>query len=307
MNLTMGHIKKAIAAAMSLVFVVWLTHQNDHSDLMFFQPLTNLPAWIGVFALFGLLSTYVLRGWRLAYEFREFKEMSLLKSIQVVLWHNASVNLLPFRSGEAAFPVLLHRIAQVPLKRSMASLLHLRMQDACSVLLLGIAFWPNLEMTTRLLTIGLTALVVIGFYRWLKATNDWQDSTIFIKRKLASFRHAMATENPNALQSWLLTFCNWIIKISVQALLYFNLAQIDFSSGVIATISSEIAAFSPVQGIAGIGTFEASSALALHADGVAWSTGMQVAAQVHLVVLSSALFWAFAAWLLPKLKIEKMK
>jgi hypothetical protein len=128
-----------------------------------------------------------------------------------------------------------------------------------------------------------------------------------VKRKIAPFRHAMATGNPNALQSWLLTISNWGIKISVQAALYCYLANIDFSAGVIATISSEIAAFSPVQGVAGIGTFEVSSALAMYADGVSWATGIQVAAQVHLVMLSSALFWAIAAWLIPMLKIEKTR
>ena len=304
---TTAHLKKATAVAMSSLFVAWLIYQHGQTDQDFFQPLINLPAWLIFFVILGLLTTYVMRGWRLAYEFRDYQEMSLSKSIQIVLWHNASVNFLPFRSGEVAFPFLLHRVAQVPLIRSMASLMHLRMQDACIVLLLGVAFWPKLEWATRLLMLGIATLVMIGFYRWMKSPTDWQNSAFFIKRKIAPFRHALAIGNPNALQSWLLTLSNWVIKISVQAWLYCFLANINFSAGVIATISSEIAAFSPVQGIAGIGTFEVSSALAMYADGVAWSTGIQVAAQVHLVMLSSALFWAFAAWLLPKLKIKKTK
>lgn len=307
MALTTGHLKKAAAVVLSTLFVIWFGNQLNQTNQDFFRPLLNLPAWLICFVILGLLTTYLLRGWRLAYEFRDYQAMSLSRSIQIVLWHNASVNFLPFRSGEVAFPFLLHRVAQVPFMQSMASLTHLRMQDASTVFMFGIAFWPKLDWTMRLLMLGLTLLTLVGFYRWLKIPTDWQDSAFFIKRKIAPFRQTMATGNPNALQSWLLTLSNWVIKISVQAALYFHLANIDFSAGVIATISSEVAAFSPVQGIAGIGTFEVSSALAMYADGVSWTTGIQVAAQVHLVMLSSALFWAFAAWLLPQLKIEKTR
>jgi hypothetical protein len=307
MALKIAHLKKVAAVLVSLIFVFWFGDQISQSNHDFVQPLLSLPAWLDWFIVLGLLTTYVLRGWRVAYEFRDYPELSLSRSIQIVLWHNASLNFLPFRSGEVAFPFLLRRVAQVPLMQSLASLTHLRMQDASTVLILGIAFWPKLEWATRLLLSGLVLLVLIGLYRWLKTPTDWQESASFIKRKIAPFRHAMATGNPNALQSWLLTASNWAIKISVQAALYCHLANIDFSTGVMATISSEVAAFLPVQGLAGIGTFEVSSALAMYADGVSWTTGIQVAAQVHLVMLSSALFWAIAAWLIPMLKIEKTR
>jgi len=307
MPLTTGYLTKAAALVVSVIFVLWFSDQIIQSNQDFVQPLLSLPAWLGWFIVIGLLTTYLLRGWRVAYEFRDYPELSLSRSIQIVLWHNASLNFLPFRSGEVTFPYLLRRVAQVPLMQSMASLTHLRMQDASTVLILGVAFWPGLEWATRLLVSGLVVVVLIGLYRWLRTPSDWQDSTTLIKRKIAPFRHAMATGNPNALQSWFLTVSNWVIKISVQAALYCYLANIDFSAGVMATISSEVAAFSPVQGVAGIGTFEVSSALAMYADGVSWATGIQVAAQVHLVMLSSALFWAIAAWLIPMFKIEKTR
>lgn len=302
---TMSHFKKIAALAVSTVFVTWLIHQISATRQDFFQPLLNLPTWLVVFVVLGLLSTYMLRGWRVAFEFRDYPELSFFKSVQIVLWHNATINFMPFRSGEVAFPILLHRIARVPLAQSMASLVHLRMQDASTVLLIGIAFWPQLDLITRLSMMGVIVAVLVIVYRWLKKPTDWQDSSFFIKRKIAPFRHAMATGNPNAAQSWLLTLSNWIIKIGVQAALYSHLANIGVSAGVIATISSEVAAFSPIQGIAGIGTFEFSSALALYADGISWSEGIQVAAQVHLVMLVSALFWAVIAWLLPKFKKDK--
>lgn len=292
---------------MSLLFIAWFTHLLNQQNFDFFTPLLGLPTWLAWFVFLGLPATYLLRGWRVAYEFRDYPQLSLSKSIQIVLWHNASVNLLPFRSGEAAFPILLQRIAHVPLLHSIASLTHLRMQDASIVVLLGVAFWPNVEGLTRLLMLCLVLVFMLGIYRWLKTPTDWQNSTFFLKKYIASFRNAMATGNPNALQSWVLTLSNWTIKISVQAALYCELAKIDFSTGVLATITSEVAAFSPLQGMAGIGTFEVSSAMAMYADGVPWIAGIQVAAMVHLIMLSSAFLWAFVAYLLPKLHFKSKK
>lgn len=305
MKFALSHLKNTVALVLSLLFMGWLAHLLSETTLDFYDPLLNLPPWLGGLVFLGLPTTYLLRGWRVAYEFRAYPELTLVKSVQIVLWHNASVNLLPFRSGEAAFPILLHRIAQVPVLQSMASLMHLRMQDASTVLLLGIAFWPNLEGLTRFLMLGLVLVVLVGVYRWLKTPADWQNSRFFAKKYLAAFRQAMATGNPNAFQSWLLTLSNWLIKISVQAVLYCELAKIDFFVAVLATISSEVAAFSPLQGIAGIGTFEVSSALAMYAEGVTWTQAIQVAAMVHLIMLSSAIFWTAIGWLLPKLKMNK--
>jgi len=305
MKLARAHLKNSAAFVVSLLFIAWFVYLLNQTTFDYYNTLLEFPSWLGCFVFFGLPITYLLRGWRVAYEFRDYPELTLLKSIQVVLWHNASVNFLPFRSGEVAFPILLHRIAQVPMVRAVASLMHLRMQDASTVLLLAIAFWPNLEGSTRLL-MSLTLLgLLIGFYRWLKAPANWQNSSFVIKRYLSSLRLAMATGNPNPLQSWLLTLSNWLIKISVQAALYCVLAKIDLFAGVLATISSEVSAFSPLQGIAGIGTFEVSSALAMYADGVPWDKGIQIAAIVHLIMLCSAFFWTTMGWLLPKLTMNK--
>jgi hypothetical protein len=303
MKIASKYFKNSVALVVSLLFVAWFTHLISQQNFDFLTPLLNLPTWLVWFVFLGLPTTYLLRGWRVAYEFRDYPGLSLSKSIQIVLWHNASVNLLPFRSGEAAFPILLHRIAHVPLIHSISSLTHLRMQDACIVLLMGVAFWPNLEGSTRFLLLCLILVFLVGIYRWFKKPSDWQDSTFFVKKYIGSFRHAMATGNPNALQSWLLTLCNWLIKISLQAALYCELAKIDFSTGVLATVSSEVAAFSPLQGIAGIGTFEVSGATAMYTDGVPWVTGIQVAAMVHLIMLSSSVLWAFVVYLPTQLNL----
>ena len=138
-------------------------------------------------------------------------------------------------------------------------------------------------------------LAAVLFQKWAKSTTSWQDSASSLKRKLASWREALARGNQRAGLSWLLTISNWIIKISIQAILYGYLLHLSFSIGVLCTLSTELAAFLPIQGLAGIGTFEASSAVVMRAEGVPWMEALQVAAQVHVMMLASSLLWAFVS------------
>ena len=290
----------------SVSFAAWFIHLFSDVGFHFFVPLLNLPFWLFCFVFLGLLLTYVLRGWRVAFEFRSHSKITLLNSIQIVLWHNASVNALPFRSGELAFPLLLQRIAGVPLVHSTASLIHFRMQDASVIVFLCIALLPELGIALK---VGLYCfLLILGwtFSKWLHRPHDWHESTSVLKRKAAFFRDAMVIANPEAAWSWLLTICNWTVKISLQALLYVHLVDTEFGSGVMATVFSEAASFSPVQGIAGFGTFEVSSALAIYSQGVSWSESLQAAAQVHLVLLVSAFFWAWVGWIVSKFTQKKI-
>jgi hypothetical protein len=290
-------VKNFVALGISLAFLSWFFYVSSLSFKQVYQPLLDLPTSLIGLVVLGLLVTYILRGWRVAYEFRAYPSLTLLKSIKIVLWHNATLNFLPFRSGELVFPLLLHKVAKVPVLSAVTSLIYLRFQDACTVLMIAIGFWPNLEIGTRLILATALVLGAIFFQKWAKSSVSWHNSTWMLKRRLAALRDAMACGNPNAGLSWLLTSANWLIKISIQALLYVNLLQLDFSLGVLATLSSEFAALSPIQGVAGLGTFEASSAVVIRTGGVSWEQSIQVATQVHLIMFVSAFFWALLSLL----------
>lgn len=287
--------KNLVALGISFAFFAWFFDFSALSLKQLYQPLLALsPALIG-FVVMGLLTTYILRGWRVAYEFRAYDTLTLLGAIKIVLWHNATLNLLPFRSGELVFPLLLNKMAKVPVLSAVTSLIYLRFQDACTVLMIAICVWPGLAIPSRLMLAIALVVAAILFQKWAKSTATWRESTWALKRRLSALRDALAEGNPQAGLSWVLTIANWLIKISIQAVLYVNLLPLDFSVGVLATLSSEFAALLPIQGVAGLGTFEASSALVIRTEGISWVDSIQVAAQVHLVMLASALFWAFVS------------
>ena len=119
-------VKNLAAIAVSLLFLGWLFGHQAMSWAGIYEPLLALPAAVWLLVVIGLLSTYVLRGWRVAYEFRDYEKLTLLRAIQVVMWHNATLNVLPFRSGEVVFPLLLRQVADIPVVNSVTSLVYLR-------------------------------------------------------------------------------------------------------------------------------------------------------------------------------------
>jgi hypothetical protein len=289
-------VKNLVAIVISIAFFCWLFGANALPAVQIYQPLLDMPFALWFSVVIGLLTTYVLRGFRVAYEFRSYQGLTLLRSVKIVLLHNATLNLLPFRGGELVFPLLLNKVAKVPVVNAVTSLIYLRFQDACTVLMIAICVWPRLEISMRLLLALGLVLAAMAFQRWAQASVSWQNSSWMLQRRLAKLRDAMAQGNPNAALSWLLTVANWVIKLYIQASLYVYFLNLDFSVGVLATLSSEFAALSPIQGIAGIGTFEASSAMVIRSEGIDWLESIQVAAQVHLIMLTSALSWAFVSF-----------
>jgi hypothetical protein len=299
-------VKNLAALALSLLFMAWLIWREPGLISNFFSALASMPAWLWAVVLTGLFVSYALRGARVAFEFRAFPKLTFFKSLQIIFLHNAAVNFLPFRSGEFAFPFLLKRVAQVPLVQSVSSLLYLRLQDASVVLMLCLAFWPGLSMPVRLALTVLLIMAALVLQFWLKSSFTHPRWTKWaMVRQWHKLREALRHGNPQAGWSWLITCANWAIKISVQALLYAYWLDTEWAAGVFAALSTEIAAFSPIQGVAGFGTFEASGALALQVQGVTWMAGLQAATQVHLIMLMNSLFWALIAIALTAFDPEK--
>ena len=260
------------------------------------QDFLALPWTVVVLAILGLVLTYLLRGWRVCREFNQFPKMRFGAALQVVLWHNASVNVMPFRSGEAAFPWLLNRRFDISLTRATASLLWLRIQDACVVLMLGIWVLADIELLLRvLLSFGLVIAALL-FAKWSRTTSS-SPLTQWPWKYFNGFRQALAESNAHSPEGWWVTVANWVIKLSVQAMLFAALLQVEFQTGLAGTFGAELAAVTPLQGVAGIGSYEAASAAAMLPWGVEWSVGLRTALVVHLVVLSCALSCAAIAWL----------
>ena len=292
---------RAGAVLVSLALLAWLVVEGRWQGVgARLQRIDGL-ALLGVALLFG--ASYAMRGARIHGEFRDELGVSpgrssYLRILRLTLVHNALVNVLPFRSGEVAFPLLLTRWFGIGTGRAIVSLLWLRAQDATVVVALAAVAWPSLAGEWRVLAI---VTIVAGAWllpRGLRAarlppTSRWQRLQALLER---STRRNVA--------GWSWTVGNWSVKLLAEAwLVALALRPDEGASGPVAllgAVGAELAAILPIQGVAGFGTFEAGGAALMRTQGVAMASGLEAVLVLHAVVLTLALAaGALAAAFLP--------
>ncbi len=260
-------------------------------------------ALVGVAVLFA--ASYAMRGARIHGEFRDElaasgrADASFLRILRLTLVHNALVNVLPFRSGEVAFPVLLSRWFGVGTGRAVVSLLWLRAQDATVVLALAALVWPGLAPAWRALAIVAIVGGAWGVRAWARRHPERLDGP---STRLSKGRALLARATRRSAAGWAWTVGNWIVKLVAEtwlvALALGGGAPV--ASAALGAIGAELAAILPVQGVAGFGTFEAGGAALMRTQDIALATGLEAVLVLHAVVLALALAaGALAATLLP--------
>jgi uncharacterized membrane protein YbhN (UPF0104 family) len=287
-------MKRALAIVFSLALLAWLASDGRWVGLL--EAARRLSAGIVLVAFSGFLCSYGLRTLRIHDEFRREIAGRFGTCLRIVLIHNALVNVLPFRSGEAAFPLLMRQTFGTPLTRGIASLFWLRLQDAFVVLALAVLVWPKLPAGLR--AAGVLAVVVLAWYlpRWARKPHAWLEKEGLV-HKLGRVRDAFADSARHARFGWLWTLANWAVKLAAQAWLLAALLPAPLASGAAGALGAELAAILPVQGVAGFGTYEAGAAAALLPTGIPLERGLQAALALHLFVIASALTVGGLAWL----------
>lgn len=303
---------RAVAVAVSLALLAWLVGDARWRGVGVRLERIDAAALLGVALLFA--ASYAMRGARIHGEFRDEiagRGPTYLRILRLTLVHNALVNVLPFRSGEAAFPVLLTRWFGIGTGRAVVSLLWLRAQDATVVLALAALAWPGLAPTWR----GLV-LVAIGAGAWLVPRWARRQRTAAMSAagtasiagpgpgKLRRLQALLERATRRSAAGWAWTVGNWSVKLLAETwLVALALGPRDPSSPPVAllgAVGAELAAILPVQGVAGFGTFEAGGAALMRTQAVALASGLEAVLVLHAVVLTLALAaGGLAAALLP--------
>ncbi|MEO8938362.1 MAG: lysylphosphatidylglycerol synthase transmembrane domain-containing protein [Burkholderiaceae bacterium] len=292
---------RIVAVLISIGLLWWLVADARWAGVGARLSHIDAVALAGVALLFA--ASYAMRGARIHGEFREEigrdGRRTYARILRLTLVHNALVNVLPFRSGEAAFPVLLSRWFGIGTGRAVVSLLWLRAQDATVVLALAALVWPGLAIVWRVV-----ALIAIVGGAW--AVPDWarRHRVASTSPRLAKIQALLERSTRRNLPGWLWTIGNWSVKLVAEAwLVALALGPHDAagrSAAVLGAIGAELAAILPIQGVAGFGTFEAGGAALMRTQGVALTDGLEAVLVLHAVVLALALVaGALAALLLP--------
>ena len=290
MILNRARMKYFVMISLTATFVVWLVGSGQGAQVMIALGSLSAPLLLLLFA--GMIVTYLLRALRVYYEFGDATRGRFAACLQLVLTHNALVNVLPMRAGELSFPVLLKREFGVPMMRSGGSLLWLRAQDAIILAALSIVVWPGLDPSMRIAGV---CLLILGGVLLPRVAQRLLSQ--FSTGKLGTLCAALADSAHHARSGWLWTIANWAVKLTVLSQVFAQLLAADWQVGAAGAVGGELAAISPVQGVAGIGSYEAGAAAALKLSGIAWVDGLKAAFSLHLLVLASALVSAGIALL----------
>ena len=273
--------------SLGALLLFWLLRHVDVGGLM--QSAARLPAWLWLACTFLWLMSFVLRGRRVQQEWHWRRPVSLLTAIRLVLLHNAAVLVLPFRAGEAGYPLLVKQVFAAPLGQSLRSLMWLRIQDTGILGLLLVWLWPDLHWSWPVLcSCILLGLVMLPAHYWLWLLNR-RSAWARVLRKLL---HRRAPRS-----AWLLSLGNWVCKLCVVALLLSSLLAIPIQAAFQGALGGEWAGLLPLQGPAGLGTYEAGVWLAAGIKDADVAAQLPAAALlVHVFCLAISLGSALLAW-----------
>ncbi len=253
---------------------------------------------LSVFAaiLFFLLS-YQIRTWRLYAYFLPHTKGHWIAALRLMLLHNILNNLLPARSGEISFPVLMKRYFLVDYIHSIPALLWFRLLDLHMLLSIGLIAWVTKGATDHsFIYFPLVLLWLLSPYLFYALKNRIRKTITqpFILKIL----DGLPQNSVKFWHNWLLTGLNWSIKLMVLAWLLAQFLNIDCAYLFSSVIAGELSSVLPFHAPAGVGTYEAGMVAPLLAV-IDANTATKAAINVHLFMLLSSILGGLIGWLLP--------
>ncbi|MFM2118554.1 MAG: hypothetical protein RL722_22 [Pseudomonadota bacterium] len=308
-----GRRRKRLMAWLGLAFsaVVMVLLLAGVNFNQFRQAAAQVPLWAWIAGSAGVLASHALRAARLRAEWRPRTGASLGACLRLALLHNAAVLLLPLRTGEAGYAWWLHRSWGVSLAEALHSLLWLRLQDLAVLGLLAVGLflplaWPlALGATLALaliLAVALPALIQRLAARLHvdaqhleppatdlppgRAGKAWRT----VGRVLGKILQAVAARR-SGVSSWVYAITNWSLRLVVVGGLLVALGVMDLPAGLRGALGGELGALMPLQGPAGLGTYEAGVWA-----GAAWHAGTSSGLRVPVAEVAAAALAVHALW-----------
>lgn len=278
-----------IGAAILVAFAVFVEHHLGWARLLAPWRQITLPA-IALAALLTFAS-YWLRALRFYDYFRSEMRGRFSLCAKLMLQHNLLNNLLPMRSGELSFPVLMSRYFDVPARRSLPALLWFRVLDLHT---LGIAALLAMSGIPAAWVIGALVLwlplpwLLFHFSARLRVSLEGSAQSR-VQRFTAEILRALPQDGMAFYRAWAWTALNWLVKLLAFAWVLKLFVHEGWSAAAMGAIAGDLTSVLPVHGIAGAGTYEAGVVAGLLPYGVAADAALAAAVNLHLFLLGTTL------------------
>jgi uncharacterized membrane protein YbhN (UPF0104 family) len=254
------------------------------------EPWTELPAERVVLALLLVMASYAIRTIRVHLFFRPATSGAFLRSFRLILLHNLFNNLLPMRSGEASFPLLMKRDFSVPFGRSIPGLFYLRLLDLHFLLLLaGAILLPRRGAGGWMALAALASVPFLFFLLQERLRLQIGANPGRVRRLLNRAMQGLPSSPALFLLTVLWTGVNWGVKLAVFAWILLSFSPMPFATALMGSVTGEVSSVLPFHGVAGAGTYEAGILAGLVPLGIPLEAGVRGAVNLHLFVLGASL------------------
>ncbi|MDQ6435670.1 lysylphosphatidylglycerol synthase domain-containing protein [Mesorhizobium sp. LHD-90] len=275
-----------------------------------------LAAWqeVGIgtilLALILLVATYFVRAHRIHDYFPRETAGRFLWLFRVTQVHNILNIMLPLRTGETSFPLLMRSEFGVPLAHGTSALLVLRLLDLHALLAaagVGLVAATGYRLWAWALWLVFLALPLVVF--------PVRDPAIALARKRLPQKFARLVDQiedgiPRGLgrfaRAWALTVLNWGVKVLVLAWVLALMGVEPLAACFGGALGGELSSVLPVHAPGGVGTYPAGIAAGAAVFGAGKDAATLAALakagiNTHLLVIVSALAGAAISLVLPHL------
>lgn len=293
----------AAAIAAYAVFVEWVWGWQA-----LLEQWSKIGIGHGVAALALLMATYFIRCYRIYDYFPAETSGRFLPLFRVTQVHNLLNIMLPFRTGETSFPLLMRSEFSIPLARGTSALLVMRLLDLHALLTVasvGLVFGRASAIAWVLWGAALVAPLPVFLLK---------DRFVALARRLLPPRLDQIVEELDAglpgttsafFRAWAMTILNWAVKIVVLAWVLAIMGVAPLAACFGGALGGELSSVLPMHAPAGVGTYPAAIAagavsFGASADRAALEQLAGAGVNAHLLIIVSAVAGTMLSMLLQR-------
>lgn len=244
-------------------------------------------------ALAFMFATYLLRAYRIRDYFRECPQVSFCESCRITLIHNLVNNLMPMRSGEASFPLMMRKSFDLPYSTTTGALLFFRLLDLQALLALGSLAWVSQTQSSTFwwflwIVFAISPLLLLPCRKFVST-----QLISLLPENIAELAEKILSGTPRhydkLLRTLALTWLNWSIKILIFAWILMSFADFTVVQAVTGAMGGELSSILPLHAPAGIGTYEAGVAAGAALTGTDLDNAVAAAVNLHILIILGTL------------------
>lgn len=296
----LGRIRlEFVAAAVIIMYVVfvqyflgWLAIFKDWSVLGFHNVFAVVSLFVG---------TYFVRAWRMFDYFKGESSGRYLELFHVSQVHNLLNMMLPFRSGEASFPLLMRSEFSVPLPRGTSALLVMRLLDLHALLAFGglgvVLASSSMVWSGAGWALFLVAPIPAFLGKEVVVSLLRPRLNGRLGRVFSDIIDGLPTDVSSLFRAWCATVINWGVKVLVFAWALSLMGVVPLAACFGGALGGELSSVLPFHAPAGVGTYPAAivaGSVALGAGATQPATDVLIRASIslHIMLVTSALLGA---------------